>query len=159
MRVTAAQLQARIRAAAQPHPLRILKADESVADRFVLGVSYPAQRLDGHEEFMRDRTVELTAWRYMLDGGRQVGLQHEEEIVGIADVVESYIWRADPWVITDTQGREQRILPGDWLLGAILDRPAWRLAKAGKITGWSIDGVGHRVPVDRVAAALREASA
>ena len=151
MRVTTAQLQARIRDATHPRPLRILKADDTVTDRFVLGVSYPVRRLDGHGEFMRDRTVELAAWRFMLDGGRQVGLQHEAEIVGIADVVESYIWRADPWTISG-----QTVNPGDWMLGAILDPPAWRLAQAGHITGWSIAGVGRRVPVDRVEAALRK---
>ena len=36
------------------------------------------------------------------------------------------------------------VRPGDWCLGAILSPKAWELHKAGKITGWSPQGVAKR---------------
>lgn len=131
---------------------RVVKA---VAERrYVLGLAYPAAKLDGHDEFVTPETVENAAWGYLADGGRQIGLQHMDGTVGHATVVESYIYRGPDWETVDAQGNKQTIRAGDWLLGAIFDEPAWRLVKSGKVTGWSIDGLGSRVEMPRDQAPL-----
>lgn len=145
MRVTATQIQARIRSVALR--TRILKAAE--AQRFAWGVAYPANRVDGHGEYMTPETVEAAAWSFLRDGGRQIGFQHADGTLGHGQVVESAIWRADPWTTTGIDGEPQTINPGDWVLGVVFDDPGWREIKAGKARGWSIDGLGKRKPIPR----------
>jgi hypothetical protein len=146
MRVTAAQVQGRLMAARRT---RVAKATGE--SRYVLGVAYPAHELDGHDEGMTGPTVEQTAWGYLADGGRQIGLFHADQTVGHATVVESYVYRGPDWELTDASGQTQVVKAGDWLLGAVFDEPAWRLVKAGRVQGWSIDGAGKRRQVPRAA--------
>ena len=111
--------------------------------RFVLGVAYPANRVDGHGEFMRPEELEKAAWDYARNH-RRIGFYHADGTEGHADVVESYIWRGPDWVTTDIDGREQVIKAGDWVLGAILDEPGFHLVTTRKADGWSVDGVARR---------------
>lgn len=141
MLITPRQLQASIRAT---RTLRIVKAADK---RFVLGVSYPAADIDGHGEFMSADQLERTAWEYLRQ--QEIGLFHADGTTGHAVPVESYIHRAPPWTVTDVSGREQTVMPGDWLLGAIWDPQAWGVVKSGKVQGWSIDGAGKRRNVPR----------
>jgi len=60
------------------------------------------------------------------------------------EVVENYIWRADPWVIKAVDGTEQVIMAGDWLVGMRLPPPTWALYKAGLIGGVSPQGGAKR---------------
>ena len=145
MRVPASVLQARLRGASSP--VRILKADGE--RRFVMGLAYGPGRLDGHGEYMTPETVENAAWGYMRAGGRIVVLQHADGTEGVAEVVESMVYRGPDWSTTDAQGNTQIIKAGDWLLGAIFDERAWQLIKDGRLTGWSIDGIGNRVTRSR----------
>ena len=128
---------------AMKETVRILKADGE--RRYVLGLAYGPGRLDGHGEYMAPQTVEDAAWGFLSEGGRRIGLQHADGTEGVAEVVESYVYRGPDWETTDAQGGTQVIKAGDWLIGAVFDEPAWRLVKSGRLTGWSIDGVGKRV--------------
>jgi len=132
--------------------VRVVKAADE--RRYVLGLAYGPNQLDGHHEFVDRQTVEDAAWNYLADGGRQIGLHHIDGTVGHARVVESYIYRGPDWEVTDAQGNSQTIRSGDWLLGAIFDEPAWRLVKSGRVTGWSIDGLGHRIEMSRAEAPI-----
>lgn len=111
--------------------------------RFVLGVAYPANKVDGHGEFMSADEVETTAWDYARNH-RRIGFFHVDGTEGHADVVESYIWRGPDWMTTDIDGREQVIKSGDWVLGAILDEPGFDLVRRRKADGWSVDGAARR---------------
>jgi hypothetical protein len=139
--VTATQVQTSIRGARTG--LRVIKA--SAERRYVLGKAYGPGALDAHNEFMTADTVENAAWGYLADGGRQIGLHHADGTVGHAQVVESYVYRGPDWTITDAQGGTQTVRAGDWLIGAIFDPAAWRLVRAGRLVGWSVDGIGRRV--------------
>jgi hypothetical protein len=108
--------------------------------RYALGVAYPADQLDGHGEFMTPEDVEQAAWGF-LRLGPQVGLYHADGTIGHAQVVESYIYRGPDWQLGD-----QTVHAGDWLLGVIFDPDTWELVKAGRIVGWSIQGIGSRIP-------------
>ena len=144
MLVTATSLQDALR----PQPLRILKA-ETGPKRYTLGLAYAPHRLDAHGEGMTADEVEQTAWGYLRK--QEIGLFHQDGTVGHARPVESYIWRGEPWHITDVTGNEQVIMPGDWMLGAVWDPGAWALVKSGKINGWSMDGFGRRRKIQRTA--------
>lgn len=116
--------------------------------RYVLGVAYQAgpdpriQRgADGGRDFFTPEELEKAAWSF-LRNGPQVGLFHgPESTVGHAEVVESYIWRGDPWDLGDGVV----VKAGDWLIGAILDDVAWDLYKSGRVTGWSPQGSARRI--------------
>ncbi|MFJ8798529.1 XkdF-like putative serine protease domain-containing protein [Streptomyces sp. NPDC102487] len=122
--------------------------------RYVLGVAYQAgpdpriQRgMDGGRDYFTAEELEKAAWTF-LPSGAQVGLFHgPDDTVGHATVVESYIWRAEPWDL----GEGVTVRKGDWLIGAILDETAWALFKSGQVTGWSPQGTGRRLPAQPVA--------
>lgn len=131
-------------------PERVTKA-LSIPDapqRFVFGVAYPANRADGHGEFMSAAEVERIAWDYARNH-RRVGFFHADGTEGHADVVESSIYRGPDYVAKDINGGEQQIRTGDWLLGAILDTTTWDIVTSGQADGWSIDGMMKRRTVPR----------
>lgn len=112
--------------------------------RYVLGVAYPANRVDGHGEFMTAEDVRRAAWEFIQNP--EIGLQHEDGTLGHARVVESYIWNFPDQTMTGVDGAGQTVHTGDWLVGAVFDEPTWAAIKAGKFTGWSIQGVAARKP-------------
>ncbi|MGW2371671.1 XkdF-like putative serine protease domain-containing protein [Kitasatospora sp. NPDC001683] len=116
--------------------------------RYVLGVAYQAgpdpriQRgADGGRDYFSPDELEKAAWGY-LPLGAEVGLFHTDGTTGAATVVESYIYRGPDWDIGDGLV----VKAGDWLVGAILDEPAWQLYKSGRITGFSPQGTARRIP-------------
>lgn len=119
-----------------------------VEQRYVLGVAYQAgpdpkiQRgADGGRDFFTAEELEKAAWGF-LQKGAAVGLFHgPDSSVGHAEVVESYIWRGPDWDLGDGV----IVKAGDWLIGAILDEPAWQLYKSGRVTGWSPQGSARRI--------------
>ena len=115
--------------------------------RYVLGIAYQAgvderiaKGLDGARDYFTPAELEKAAWSYLGEGGRQIGLQHMDGTLGQGRVVESYVYRGPDWPIGD----DVVVKSGDWLVGAILDESAWQLYKAGKITGFSPQGVAKR---------------
>lgn len=115
--------------------------------QFLAGVAYQAGRrpeiakgLDGGRDFFSAPELERAAHSFML-GGHQHGLFHVDGTEGAARTVESAIYRNPvPWVVSD----DLIVRKGDWYLAAILDDPAWKLYKSGKIGGFSPQGVARR---------------
>lgn len=114
-----------------------------VPKRYVLGVAYAADDLDGHKEFTSAAEVEKAAWNYARNH-RRIGFYHVDGTETHADLVESYIYRGPDWVTTDIDGQEQVIKAGDWLIGGILDEPGFDLVVKRKADGWSMDGAARR---------------
>ena len=99
--------------------------------------------------------VEKAAWNFLRKGAK-VGLWHEPGHDDAAEVVESYVWRGEPWVIKAANGTDQTIMAGDWLVGLVLSEPTWELYKSGDIGGVSPQGRGKRkVPDAATLAKLR----
>jgi len=121
----------------------VMKALSTGPKRFVLGVAYAPNELDGHDEFMSPEEVEKTAWDYARNH-RRVGFFHVDGTETHAEVVESYIYRGPDWVTTDIDGNEQVIKSGTWMLGGILDEPGFGLVLKRKADGWSMDGLARR---------------
>jgi hypothetical protein len=129
--------------------------------QFTLCLAYPANRpdagvaQDGFRDFASPQAVEKAAWQYITQSPN-VGLHHREGTDGAGRVVESYIWRADPWVIKAADGSEQTVNPGDWLLGVRWGDDAWSAIKSGQIGGLSPQGrARRRTPTPEAVANLR----
>jgi hypothetical protein len=128
--------------------VEIAKAGEP--QRYVLGIAYqagPDPRIqkgqDGGRDYFEPEELERAAFS-LLSSGPRVGLFHldgTDEDGGAAQIVESYIYRPDtPWDLGDGIV----VNKGDWLVGAILSPRAWGLYQAGKLNGWSPQGVARR---------------
>ena len=121
--------------------------------RFVLGIAYQAgpdpriaRGADGGRDYFTKAELEKAAWSFLRNGPRG-GLFHIDGTEGACEFVESSIHRGpdvdwgDGIVVKD----------GDWIVGAILDEPAWAMYKAGKLNGFSPQGAARRRAVSRAA--------
>ncbi|TIH34967.1 XkdF-like putative serine protease domain-containing protein [Subtercola vilae] len=118
--------------------------------RFLLGIAYQAGRdprimkgADGSADFFTADELEKAAWAFTKKHGGS-GLFHEDGTGLAAEVVESYIYRGDPWMVDASPGCEVIVKAGDWLIGCILSPEAWALYKSGQITGFSPQGSAKR---------------
>ncbi len=115
-----------------PAKYAVVKANGD--QRFTLGVAYPANAVDAHGEFATPAELEKAAWS-AIARGIGVGIGHERGADGAGIAVESYIHRGPTMKIGN-----ETINPGDWLLGVVWTPEAWAAIKAGKLTGYSIEG-------------------
>lgn len=129
--------------------------------RYTLGVAYPANKpdvgkaADGFRDFAGPDVLEEAAWEFMRKGGR-IGLNHAEGTEGHGTVVESYIWRGDPWVVKAADGSGVTVMPGDWLVGVQWQPETWEAIKRGEWNGFSPQGSARRrTPSPEALAALR----
>ena len=115
-------------------------------DRFVLGIAFKAGKhkgirmgADGKKDYADTEVIEKAAWQYLREG-REIGIEHADGTLGHAEVVESGIYRGPDWIMKSVTGQNVTVNAGDWLIGMILDEPAWQLRKAGKLNGLSAQG-------------------
>jgi hypothetical protein len=135
---------------ARPGPsLQVCKTVEE--QRFLLGVAYQAgpelriaKGADGARDFFTAAELEKAAWSFMRSGPH-VGAFHMDGTEGAATPVETFIWR---WGDLDC-GDGIVVKSGDWLIGSVLDPPAWDMYKRGLISGYSPQGVARRRRVSR----------
>lgn len=118
--------------------------------RYLLGIAYQAGRdpriakgADGSRDYFTAEELEKAAWSF-VKSNPSVGLFHADGTEGHAEVVESYIYRGQPWVVDETPGQEVIVRKGDWLIGVILDDDAWGMYEKGQITGFSPQGSARR---------------
>lgn len=137
----------------------VIKSAEE--QRYTLTVAYPAHKpdvgvaQDGFRDFASALAVEKAAWSY-LRKSPNIGLWHENGTDGAGDVVESYIYRGPDWTISASDGTEQVIKAGDWLMGIIWNEETWPLVKKGLIGGVSPQGKARRkMPTPESLANLR----
>lgn len=108
--------------------------------RYVLGVAYAPNEIDGHGDWISEEELEKTAWEYVRKH-RRIGFYHIDGTEGHGEVVESYIYRGPDWEMTDISGQRQVIKSGTWLLGAQLDEVGFGLVLREQADGWSMDGL------------------
>lgn len=127
-----------------PPRYAVVKSDADA--HYTLGVAYPAksvgkdsQDVDAHADYMTDVELEKAAWRFLADGAPDSGLMHKDGTGGSGKVVESYIYRGPTWKVDG-----QSVEAGDWLLGVIWNDAAWADIQAGKLTGYSMQGMATR---------------
>lgn len=127
------------------------KAEACEEDQFLLTIAYqagPDPRIafgaDGHRDYFSARELERACWSLLRSGAPTVGLFHSDGSEGAAEIVESSIHRADPWVIEAVDGSAVTVGTGDWLVGMICDDTAWDLYKRGLVAGVSPQGAAKR---------------
>lgn len=121
--------------------IRVLKAEEKSEERFVLGiVSEP--RTDSQEDFATKNEIRKACHEYM-EFYRGTGLMHRERLFGgRVRICECWYQRGD----TEING--EPVHDGSWVMAwRIVDDALWKEVKAGKLTGFSIQGSAVREPV------------
>lgn len=129
----------------QAPDVSVVKAAEE--QRYLLGLAYQAgpdpriaRGADGGRDFFTADELEKAAWSFMRTGPH-VGTFHADGTEGAAAPVESFLWRWPDWDCGDGIV----VKSGDWLIGSILDPPAWDLYKRGLVTGYSPQGSARRL--------------
>ena len=104
---------------------------------FVTGVVYEPMAEDAHGNYMTEAEITKAAY-YFAKAGYKVDLQHSFEPLSGADVVESWIAKAD----FDVEG--ETVKKGTWLMTVeVSDGALWDAIEKGEITGFSMGGVGN----------------
>lgn len=113
---------------------RIIKADAE--HHFITGIVYEPNTEDAHGNFMTEEEITKAAYWYAKNGN-QVDLQHDFEALESADVVESWVAKADFSIGDET------VKKGTWLMTVeVADEDVWNAVQKGEITGFSMGGVG-----------------
>ena len=114
---------------------RIVKTDTDT--HYVTGVVYEPMAEDSHGNFMTEAEITKAAY-WFAKNGNKVDLQHSFEPLDGASVVESWIAKAD----FDIDG--ETIKKGTWLMTVeVADESVWEGIEKGKITGFSMGGLGN----------------
>ena len=114
---------------------RIVKADAE--NHYVTGVVYEPMAEDSHGNFMTEAEITKAAY-WFAKNGNKVDLQHSFEPLDGANVVESWIAKAD----FDIDG--ETIKKGTWLMTVeVADESVWEGIEKGEITGFSMGGLGN----------------
>lgn len=104
---------------------------------FVTGVVYEPMAEDAHGNYMTEEEITKAAY-YFAKSGAKVDLQHSFEPLTGAEVVESWIAKAD-FSIDGVP-----VTKGTWLMTVELsDESLWDAIEKGEITGFSMGGVGN----------------
>lgn len=113
---------------------RIVKADAE--SHFVTGIVYEPMEEDSHGNYMTEEEI-LKAAYWFAKNGNMVDLQHSFEPLEKAQVVESWVAKADFELDGET------IKKGTWLMTVeISDEEVWQGIEKGEITGFSMGGIG-----------------
>lgn len=116
----------------------ILKADDE--KHIITSVVYEPNKVDSQGDFMTADTIEKMAIDYM-ENYQNVDIQHSYKPNENLKVVESYIAKAD-FTIGETTVKK-----GSWVMSTkVNDETVWGEIKKGNIDGYSIGGMGTRVP-------------
>lgn len=122
-------------------PLRILKDDAQAEQRLVYGEVLIPDIEDSQGDVISAEEIEKTAHRFLAEY-QQLGFMHQGTLEkGAARIVESYV------APVDFELNGHVVKKGSWVLVTkILDDHLWSLIKAGVLTGYSMGGLGQRVP-------------
>lgn len=122
-------------------PLRILKDGADPEQRLVYGEVLIPDIADAQEDVISAEEIEKTAHRFLAEY-QQLGFMHRGVLEkGAATIVESYV------APVDFEINGHSVKKGSWVLVTkILDDNLWNLIKTGVLTGYSMGGLGMRVP-------------
>ena len=113
---------------------RILKTDTE--HHFITGIVYEPMVEDAHGNFMTEEEIAKAAY-WFAKNGNGIDLQHDFETLENANVVESWIAKADFELGGET------VKKGTWLMTVeVSDDEIWDKVQKGEITGFSMGGVG-----------------
>jgi hypothetical protein len=117
--------------------ISITKTDDEL--QIVWGEVYAPGYPDSQGDFATEDTVRQMAYTFMKNQAMtNIDLNHSREDCG-AYIVESFVARdGDPI-----------FLKGSWVIGVhIPDAEQWSMVKSGDLNGFSLDGMGLRIPTN-----------
>ena len=114
---------------------RILKTD--AANHYVTGIVYEPMSEDSQGNYMTEEEITKAAYWFAKNGDK-VDLQHSFEPLGGANIVETWIAKADFKV------GDELVQKGTWLMTVeVTNDEVWAAVEKGEITGFSMGGVGN----------------
>lgn len=119
---------------------RVLKAEETEDERYVLGIVLEPETVDAQKDIYSPAEVRRTAHTFMQDY-RTIGLMHKGAINDKVKILESFI------APSDFEVNGVPVKAGTWLMGVrVQDDALWKAVKDGELTGFSIGGSALRKP-------------
>lgn len=113
---------------------RIVKTDE--VSHYVTGIVYEPMTEDTQGDFMTEDEIRKAA-HWFAKNGEGIDIQHNFKKLEKAEVVESWIAKADFEI------DREKIKKGTWLMTVeITDPDVWSAVEKGEITGFSMGGRG-----------------
>jgi hypothetical protein len=114
------------------HVVPIVKTEEK-EERMVYAEVYAPNRPDSHGEFMREDTIKAMAYEFVKEGRvHQIDIEHNNELVPGACVVESFIARKG----------DKDFIEGAWVVGIqVLNDELWQAIKSGEVNGLSLEAL------------------
>lgn len=113
---------------------KILKVDNNA--HYVTGIVYEPLVEDAHGNFMTEDEIRKAAYWFAKNGDK-VDLQHSFEQADGVSVVENYVAPSDMTVA------DQPIAKGTWVMTVeVNNAEIWDKVQKGKVTGFSMGGVG-----------------
>ena len=132
--VNALNARSLLKAEQAPKVVRIKKTTDE--QQIVFGEVYAPGFPDSQVDFMSAETIRDMAYGFMKKSATtKIDVGHSRDECG-AFVVESFIARDDDPVF----------IPGSWVIGVKVPDDVWALVKSGDLNGFSLDGMGTRVP-------------
>lgn len=121
--------------------VRFLPIEKKEQDKqIVFGIVAEPDEVDSQRDTIREPVIEIAAHKWLARFQNR-GVMHRRIVNSKIEIYESYIAPVD----FDIGG--EHVKKGSWLLMYhILDDKLWALIKSGKLTGFSLGGVGRRVP-------------
>lgn len=104
--------------------------------QIVYGEVYAPNRPDAQGEFMTAETIRKMAHEFLKEGKtRKIDLMHDNQIVGSAAIVESFVAPVD----------SKAFIPESWVIGMHIEDPKlWARVEKGELNGFSMEAVVSR---------------
>lgn len=117
----------------------VIKA-ENEAEHIVFAEVYAPNIADSDNEFMDAKTIKKMAYQFMVDMNlKNIDVQHDNNLVAGASVVESFIARKDDPIFIE----------GAWVVGVYVPDPeTWDKIQKREINGFSLEALVTRTSVD-----------
>ena len=113
----------------------VKKLDDEL--QIVWGEVFAPGILDAQYDFMTAPQIREMAYRFVAKGNMTAIDKMHDQVEGAATIVESFIARDN----------DPDFIPGAWVLGVhVPDAATWAGVKKGEFNGFSLDGLGVRVP-------------
>ena len=107
--------------------------------QLVTGVVLEPGIADSHDDVFSETEIEKAAHQFMRDS-QMIGLQHT--VPTDFPIVESFV------APQDMEIGDGSVVKGSWVMTAFVGDPeVWSAVKSRKFTGFSINGVGKRIPI------------
>lgn len=111
--------------------------NDGAEQHMLYGEVYAPNRPDAQGEYMTAETIRKMAHQFVRDRMfDQIDLMHNNEVVGKAEIVESWIAQDD----------DTTFIPGSWCIGLHLENEQlWQAFKDGQLNGFSMEAMVSKV--------------